>query len=132
MVFFPSFKNMRKIIKAKPCFPFKSQLEKDIYKIIRKTFPQQKIFINKRGLLKSNKRLELDLYFPEYKIGVEIQGPFHARNEYIILKDYEKQKLFLLEKNIKIIYIYTNTYINKKYSIMTILKIIKNERDKRK
>ena len=117
---------------ARPSFPFRSQLEKNIYGIIRAKFPQQEIIVNKRGLLKSNKKLELDLYFPQYKIGVEIQGPFHMRNEYTILKDYLKQKSFSSEENIKIIYIYTNTYKNKKYSLNRVLSIIGHERDKRK
>ena len=123
----------KKIITAKAIYPFKSKLEKGIYETIKHQFPNdEKININEKGLLKSNKRLELDLYFPNYKIGIEIQGPIHTQNENIILKDYKKKKLFLLEKDIKIIYVYTNTYENKKYSIKKCISIIKNEWEKKK
>ena len=113
-----------RVIKAKPLFPFKSQLEKNIYEIIQKTFPNLEIKINKKGLLSSNKKFELDLYFPKYNIGIEIQGPFHMKNESVILKDYIKKMLFLWEKNINIIYIYTNTYENRTYGIKKCINII--------
>ena len=125
-------KNKKLFIKSKPIPPFKSQLEKKIYDKFKNHFPNQKIKINKRGLIKSNKRLELDLYFPKYKIGIEIQGPFHVKNETIILKDFNKKLLFMKEKNIKIIYIYTNTYKNKIYSIKKCIKIINNEEKKKR
>ena len=122
----------RILFKSKPTPPFKSQLEKKIYNKFKNNFPNQEIKINEKGLIKSNKRLELDLYFPKYKIGIEIQGPFHARNESIILKDFNKKLLFMKEKNIKIIYIYTNTYKNKIYSIKKCIKIINNEEKKKR
>ena len=127
-------KNKRKrkfksINQVKHLYPFKSILEKKIYKIIRRIFPQQKIQINKKGLLKTNNKLELDLYFPKIKIGIEIQGPYHYGNEKVILKDYHKKILFF-HKNIRIIYIYTNTYENRKHSLKKCINIIHNEQKK--
>lgn len=121
-----------KIIETKPSPPFKSQLEKQIYNVIKNRFPSHEIDINRKGLLECNKRLELDLYFPKYKIGIEIQGPFHMKSENVILKDYNKKMLFLKEKNIKIIYIYTNTYRNKTYGIKKCIEIINDEQKKEK
>ena len=121
----------KKIIQAKASYPFKSQLEKMIFTIIKTKYPYEDIKINKKGLLRSNKNFELDLYFPKYNIGIEIQGPLHFLNESIILKDHEKKRLFLCEKNIKVIYIYTNTYENKKYSIKKCIDIINDEQKKR-
>ena len=123
-------KKKAKIIQAKASYPFKSQLEKIVYGILKNKFPNLEINVNKRGLLKSNKKFELDLYFPKYNIGIEIQGPLHFLNESIILKDYEKKRLFLYEKNIKVIYVYTNTHENKKHSIKKCINIINNERKK--
>lgn len=120
-------KHQRRQKFSKPSPPFKSQLEKKIYNIIKKQFPTYNIEINKRGLLKNNKRLELDLYLPEYNIGIEIQGPFHMNNENVIIKDFNKKMMFLNQRNIKIIYIYTNTYQNKMHSIKKCIDIINNE-----
>ena len=121
-----------KTFKIRPSPPFKSQLEKDIYQRIKLKFPTLQINVNKKRLLKGNKRFELDLFFPEYNIGIEIQGPFHMKNEKVILKDYNKKMLFLREKNIKIIYIYTNTYRNKINGIKKCIEIINEEQKKNK
>ena len=116
----------KKSFKPKRFYPFKSQLEKNIYQIIQKSFPKLNIQINKKRLIKNNKTFELDLYFPKYKIGIEIQGPFHMKNEMVILRDFKKKMLFL-QNNIEIIYIYTNTYQNKKYGIKKCIKIINDQ-----
>ena len=59
------------------------------------------------------RRYELDLFFPAYKIGVEIQGPRHTASIDAIMKDYVKLN-FCKRRGISIIYIYTNntTQIN--------------------
>ena len=125
------FKKKTFIRAAKGLYPFKSKLEKIIYKIIKRQFPDQDIKINKKGIIKCNKNFELDLYFPNYNIGIEIQGPLHYANEAVILKDYEKKMSFFNEKRIRIIYIYTNTYENQKYSIKKCIDILNNEQKKR-
>ena len=51
-------------------FLFKSLLEKKIYYIIRKEFPNIKIFVNKIGLIKSRKKLELKFYLPNYNLSM--------------------------------------------------------------
>ena len=112
---------------SKTIYPFRSLLEKKIYQIIRKKIPSKyDIEINKRGLIKNRKRLEIDLYFPQRKIGVEIQGPTHTLNERNILHDYEKRKIFL-QNNITIIYVYTDTYKNKIHSVNKCVEIITKE-----
>ena len=110
---------------AKAAYPFRSQLEKSIYGTIRAHFPQQIIEINRKGLLRDNKRLELDLYFPHFHLGIEIQGPCHTRNENIVWKDYLKQKWFWEKENLRLIYVYTNNYRNKKNSLKKCVNILK-------
>ena len=59
------------------------------------------------------RRYELDLFFPAYKLGVEIQGPRHTASIEAIKRDYVKLNYFK-HRGISIIYIYTNntTHIN--------------------
>ena len=106
----------------KPEYPFKSQLEKSIYNAIKLKYPNIIILINKRGLIKDRKKLELDLYFPQYKLGIEIQGPRHEADISMILNDYKKKDLFS-KIGIKIIYIYINLK-NKTYSLNKCIKIL--------
>ena len=115
----------KKLMPAKPEYPFKSQLEKNIYNEILTKFPNIKILVNKKGLIKSHKNFELDLYFPQYKLGLEIQGPTHVADINTILKDYKKQDLFSKE-GIRIMYIYINLK-NKSYSIRKCIEILNNE-----
>jgi len=68
--------------------------------------PKSIIYINKAGLL-NNKKMELDLYFPLYKIGLEIQGPLHSSKVENILNDFIKKRMFKQQLNIDIIYIYS-------------------------
>lgn len=106
--------------------PFRSLLEKKIYKIICKDISHDYIEINKKGLIRNNKRLEIDLYIPSINIGIEIQGPSHTSNEHCILHDFEKKKIFL-KNNIQLIYIYTDSYSNQKYSIQKCIEIVKTK-----
>ena len=122
------YKRKKRKITTLLLYPFKSQLEKRIYEQIFKHFPNEKIKINQKGLIKNRKRLELDLYLPQYNIGIEIQGPVHTQNEKNIFNDYEKKKLFLNENNIRIIYIYTNNYQVQKDSLQKCINIINNKK----
>ena len=107
-----------KINASKPEGFFKSQLEKKIYKKIKSEIGDKNIDIkiNQRGVLKRNKNLELDLYFPQFNLGVEIQGPIHTSDITNIIADYKKKKIYQNE-GIDIMYIYTNNYKNLKFGI---------------
>ena len=97
--------------KSIPNGPFRSRLEKNVHSIICKNIIDKKaikIEINKRGLVPRNKRLELDLYFPRYNLGIEIQGPIHHGEAKNILNDYWKMQYFR-DVGINILYIYTNS-----------------------
>ena len=61
--------------------------------------------------------MELDLFFPSLKIGVEIQGPTHTGSIDAILRDYHKKELFEKELGIRIIYIYLTDYKNFQHSL---------------
>ena len=92
--------------------PFRSKLEEKIYSIVCKKIEKKKmklkIEINRRGLIPQNKRLELDLYFPDHQLGIEIQGPCHWTEATIILKDFVKMRYFQA-RGIDIMYVYTNS-----------------------
>jgi hypothetical protein len=57
----------------------RSYLEVFIAHMIDKNFPELKYIPNDRELLDG---FEIDLYFPELKIGVECSGPYHYQNIY--------------------------------------------------
>ena len=112
---------MRKKYRCRPEGIFRSQLEKKVYHILRKRLSNEvQMCVNVRGLIPDNKRIELDLYFPELKIGIEIQGPIHTEKSYNILWDYKKKQKFSAV-NIDIIYIYSTTLRD---SIESCLKIL--------
>ena len=79
--------------------------------------------INKRGLIPDHKRIELDLYFPELRIGIEIQGPSHTEKSRNILWDYKKKQKFSAI-DIDIIYIYSGSTKALRDSIRSCLEIL--------
>ena len=117
----------RKTQGIKPCIPegpFKSQLEKNIHLKLSTKLPKSIIHINKAGLLNNKKKMELDLYFPLYKIGLEIQGPLHSSKVENILNDFIKKRMFK-QLNIDIIYIYSNSSENFNHSLNKCIQILK-------
>ena len=120
----------KKSFRVRPEPPFNSQLEKKIYNKFRKSLSKNvKILVNVRGLLedKKNKKLELDLYFPEYKIGIEIQGGnYHSEKIENIVRDYRKKKLFL-KKGIRVMYVFTGTNATQSHCIKKCLQILNHE-----
>ena len=120
--------------------PFRSRLEEKIYSIICKKIHNNnnnnnnnknkeqekvKIEINKTGLVPQNKRLELDLYFPDLQLGIEIQGPCHWMEATRILKDYDKMRYFQA-LGINIVYIYTNSTKQMNRCIDRCIEVIEN------
>ena len=115
---------MKKIRRAKPEGPYRSQLEKRIHSIMRKRlFEGTIIRVNKKGLIEGNKRIEVDLFLPQYNLGIEIQGPIHTSSPQHISKDYIK-KLKFSKVGIDLIYIYTNSTKNLNHGINKCVEII--------
>ena len=115
---------MRKKYRSRPEGLFRSQLEKRVYHILRKQLSNEiQMCINKRGLIPDHKRIELDLYFPELRIGIEIQGPSHTEKSRNILWDYKKKQKFSAI-DIDIIYIYSGSTKALRDSIRSCLEIL--------
>lgn len=94
----------------------RSYLEVFISHMIDKNFPDLKYIPNDRVLLEG---FEIDLYFPELKIGIECSGPHHYENIYggdglkkIQLRDKMKRGL-AHKKGIEIKTIKANTTISR-------------------
>ena len=110
--------------------PFNSLLEKKIFSTISQRLDCSHIRINQKGLLPSKRKLELDLYFPNYKIGIEIQGPSHFGNETTILNDYYKKKNFSRELGIDIMYVYTHSYPVMTFSLDRCINVLQKKERK--
>ena len=124
-------KNKKYIFNSKPEGKFRSQLEKIIYNRIKRYDQNLKILINEKKRI-GMRKMELDMYFPELEIGVEIQGPSHTFSPQIIIRDYVKKKCFEKE-GIPLVYIYTDNYkmmnecLNKVSKIINTNTVIKKE-----
>lgn len=88
---------------------YKSFLEYRVHENLKKKLPTLKFEVNFKPLwLKNhmtNRRLELDLYEPSYKIAIEVQGPSH-NNVNQLARDIIKRKL-CKENNVKLFYVST-------------------------
>ena len=111
--------------------PFNSLLEKRIFSTISQQLRNSLIHINPKGLLPGKRKLELDLYFPHYKLGIEIQGPSHFCHETHILNDYYKKKIFSRELGIDILYIYTHSYPSLTFSRDKCISILKKKENEK-
>lgn len=54
--------------------PSRSRYEDEIVKILHEKFNISNIVLNKRGILQSGK--EIDIYLPDYKVGIEFNGEY--------------------------------------------------------
>lgn len=79
-----------------------------------------KYIANDRNIIKP---LELDLYFPDYNIAIEINGIYFHSEQFGKSKDYHKHKTELCEqKGIQLIHIWEDDLINHKDLIFSMLK----------
>lgn len=90
-----------------------SYSESEIYNRIKKEVREQKVFHNKRGILKDNR--EIDIYLPEYKLGIEYDG-LYWHSEYMGKgRNYHLNKTMECKENdIRLIHIFEDEYIYKK------------------
>ena len=99
---------------ALPCMHGIAKSEDIVIDFLKQEFPDLEILRNKRSLIPSNKRLEVDIYIPEYKFAIEINGTYsHDKDKYLddVMNDTcttkEMKKCELLHKQgIKLIHIW--------------------------
>lgn len=114
----------------------RSNQELYLYNLIKKDFPKLNIKTNDRQLLKCG--YELDLWIPDIKLGVELNGPTHYLNIYgdldkIQHRDSIKQKE-MIENNYKLITININDRSDKVIKLLNdqYIQVIKPLLDKSK
>ena len=95
---------------------FNSKYEREIYDWLL-SLDIKNIKINERF-----PKYEIDLYLPEYKLGIEFNGLFW-HNDLIRDKNYHLNKTMYFKKlNINIIHIFENEWLNKKDIVKSIIK----------
>ena len=112
-----------------------SKFEKQLYKLVKKLLKNKKIIHRYRSKLcrfkKSNRPMELDIYIPEFNVGIEFQGSQHffakwGKHELKEIKQRDKEKKITFKKNgIKILYV-TYKWKGQKKPIINLLEKIKN------
>ncbi len=84
--------------------------------------PELKIECNTRLQNKEGKRFELDIYLPEYNLGIEYHGLYWHSTKFKD-KSYHKEKyLFFKEKDIPLIQIFENEWVLKRDIVKSIIK----------
>lgn len=90
---------------------YTSKYEDQVNQIIKKC--NMKTIKNKRGIISSDKRLEIDVYVPSIKIGFEVNG-VHWHSSKFKDKNYHKRKTELAKKDgIQIIHLFEDELVNK-------------------
>lgn len=103
------------------CYCQTSKNEIAIGEYLKNILPNNKIIFRERNVLENK---ELDIYLPEYKIGIEYNGLFW-HSELYKPKYYHLEKLKLCnEQGIKLIQIFEDEYVNKKEIVLNKLKHI--------
>lgn len=98
--------NIKHLVNINPYF---SEIEKEVYKYIRSIY-NGNIITRDKKILHGN---ELDIYIPEKKLAIEINGSYW-HNELHKTKDYHQNKTIACAKQgIHIIHIFEHEWINK-------------------
>lgn len=103
-----------------------SDAEKELLEFIKSQY-NGKIETNTRSIIKneeSNYGLELDIYLPEKHLAFEFNGTYWHSSQADTPKDYHfKKSLLCAEKDIRLIHIYQDEWINKKEKIKQLIRI---------
>jgi len=98
---------------------YRSYLEIEINDYIRKIY-KGNIINNHRGILPDNK--EIDIYLPELKMGIEVNGTYWHNSDYVNT-NYHKNKVIEAYKNgVELIHIYEYEWRNNQVQIENYLK----------
>ena len=88
-----------------------SQEENEVYEFIKEVIGENNVIKNDREILNGK---EIDIYVPEYNIGIEFNG-LHWHSEQYIDKKYHLEKTEECEKQgIRLIHIFEDEWLNKK------------------
>ena len=108
-----------------------SKFEKQLYKLVKRLLKNKKVVHRYRSKFsrfkKSNRPMELDIYIPEFKVGIEFQGAQHffakwGKHDLKEIRERDKEKKKTFKKNgIKILYV-TYKWKGQKKSIIDLLK----------
>lgn len=104
-----------------PYHKYSSKAEYEIQQWLLSIDPSLEILMNNR-FNKDGKSLELDLYLPDLKIGIEHHG-LYWHNEEKHGKKYHKEKyLFFKDMGIDVIQVFENEWVNSKDIVKSIIK----------
>jgi hypothetical protein len=76
------------------CPSCKKKNETKVYEYCQELFPGLKIERNRKRLFKQNTKMELDIWFPDLKLGIEYQGEQH----YFARKDWQNDEKRLIQR----------------------------------
>lgn len=111
------------------CMKYRSKYEDEIIEELKKYYCGE-IKPNKLFIDSDNKRFEIDVFIPEFNIGIDFGGMFwhsHINKE----KNYHQEKyLFFKKMGIKLIQVFENEWKNNKDVVLSIIKnhLVGNEK----
>jgi len=107
---------------CKNCTNSVSNKEREVYDFVKSVYSGEIIQNSKKILSNNEKKYELDIFIPEFNLGIEYNGNFwHSEQQKG--KDYHYKKyLFSKKLGINILNIYSHEWINQKEIIKSIIK----------
>jgi hypothetical protein len=105
---------------------FRSTYEDEIYDFIKSINEEIKIERNVRNLLDDN-NLEIDIYLPEYKLGIEFNGSYWHSSVFKYPKYHQDKVLKAKQNGIRLIHIFEHEYIKNKEKILGLLMSLVNK-----
>lgn len=111
----------------------RSKAEIELFETIKKEYPSLKIKHSVRNIIKNeftNYPIEIDIYLPEIKLGIEFNGTYWHSDELISSKtvfntseEYKKYKTEkCLEKDIELLHIEEETFTDAKSTVFNFIK----------
>ena len=102
----------------------KGQIE--LYNIIKNNYPNIDVMINQRGLLLENEGLEIDIWIPQLRIGIEYNGDYwHNKELYendIINNTVDSKErikdILAINNNITLIQVWESDFKSNKKSVL--------------
>jgi len=105
------------------CLANRSKHEDEITDYLKsigiKNIVSNKYFIND---ITKKRKYELDIYLPEYKLGIEFHGIFWHSDLYVDKNYHQDKYLYFKNKDIQVIQIFQNEWLNKEPIVKSLLK----------
>lgn len=103
------------------CLKYRSTYEVEIFDIL-KDIGIKKIEHNKDFMENRRKKYELDIFLEDYNFGIEFNGVYWHSDIFLDENYHQKKYLYFKNKNIKIIQIFENEWINNKELVISIIR----------